>query len=659
MKSPFFTPDNEEPDIIFKIDYRTDKVKEFLKGKDVLDMGCGSGYSTKEYVKVAKSIIGIDISEDAIEYAKYHYPEISVKLMDMRTMKFRRKFDVVVATEVLEHATKEDGIKTLGRVVKFLKPDGMFVGTVPTEDDRDKNEDHKSFYTRDELNELLGKFFSKVTIEEMDIISPSWFFVCEGLTKEFNPKVSIIMPVYNQEKFVAEAIESALNQTLDNFELIICDDGSTDSSIRIVEEYARKDKRIKVLKNEANMGLTKTLNRMLKAATGEYICQLDSDDAFMPNRLEAAVKFMDEKNLAATYSDCYWIDGTGRVLREIKCMEFDLNMLFMSEYINQITIMYRKESMDKVGPYDEELKYSQDTLMKLEMGKMFGFTRIPEPLIKYRIREGSITQSKADEQRMYCDVARKKFAGRHQEFKEAKVTVGVPVYNPNMSHLKECLESIKSQTRKAHEVIVMDDGSKNSEEIENFVKSYGFKYFYQENKGIGGVRNAIIDKMSEDSDYLCYLSDDDVMHNEYIDIMCRAAGQSKGCILYSDFLIINDNSQVMTQYEVPRFEDFEDFCICCLSQAEKDVMFVNFSTTFFPAETIRRERFDGSFRFGEDLEFLLRTALVKKCRYAHVQGFLIKIRVHAESTTSKKEDEIPKNNVKIMEKIGGLMGWQS
>jgi len=659
MKNPFFTPDNEEPDIIFKIDYRTDKVKEFLKGKEVLDMGCGSGYSTKEYVKVAKSIIGIDISEDAIEYAKYHYPEINAEQMDMRTMNFERKFDVVVATEVLEHATKEDGIKTLERVMKFLKPDGMFVGTIPTEDDRDKNEDHKSFYTRDELDELLSKFFSKVSIEEMNIISPSWFFVCEGIRKESNPKVSVIMPVYDQEKFVAEAIESVLNQTLNNFELIICDDGSTDSSIRIVEEYARKDNRIKVMKNEANMGLTKTLNRMLKVATGEYVCQLDSDDIFMPDRLKTAVKLMDEKGLAATYSDCYWIDATGRVLREIKCMEFDLKMLFMSEYINQITIMYRKESMDKVGFYDEELKYSQDTLMKLEMGKMFGFTRIPEPLVKYRIREDSITQSKAGEQRMFCDMARKKFADNHPEFRETRVTVGVPVYNPDMSHLKECLDSIKGQTRKPHEVIVLDDGSKNNEETEKFVKGYGFKYFYQENKGIGGARNAIIDRMSEDSDYLCYLSDDDAMHTEYIDIMCRAAEQSKGCILYSDFLIINDNGQVMTQYEVPRFDEFEDFCICCLSQAEKDVMFVNFSTTFFPAETIRKERFDDSFRFGEDLEFLLRTALVNKCRYRHVEGFLVKIRLHAASTTSKKEDEIPKNNAIIFKKIGGLMGWQS
>jgi glycosyltransferase involved in cell wall biosynthesis len=290
---------------------------------------------------------------------------------------------------------------------------------------------------------------------------------------------------------------------------------------------------------------------------------------------------------------------------------------------------------------------------------MFGFTRIPEPLIKYRIREGSITQSKADEQRMYCDIARKKFADRHPEFRETRVTVGVPVYNPSMSHLKECLDSIKGQTRKPHEVIVLDDGSKNREEIEKFVKGYGFKYFHQENKGIGGARNAIIDRMSEDSDYLCYLSDDDVMYQEYIDIMCRAEEQSKGCIMYSDFVLIQDNGQVITQYEAPRFDDFEDFCVCCLSQAEKDVMFVNFSTTFFPAETIRRERFDDSFTFGEDLEFLLRTALAKKCRYVHVPGFMIKIRMHAASTTSKKEDEIPKNNALIFKKIGGLMGWQS
>lgn len=240
-----------------------------------------------------------------------------------------------------------------------------------------------------------------------------------------------------------------------------------------------------------------------------------------------------------------------------------------------------------------------------------------------------------------------------------KVTVGVPVYNPNMAFLKECFESIKNQTYKNYEVVVIDDGSNNKEENEKMVKEYGFKYFYQENKGIGGVRNSIIDRMSEDSDYLCYLSCDDVYHIDYLKIMCDVAKRNNGCILFSNILLTNDKGQIIMEHRIPELETYEDFCVACLSYAEKDNMFVNFSTTFFPADIIRKERFDENFRYGEDLEYLLRTAVVKKYRYIPVPYLLVKVRMHMSSETTKKIDEIPKNNTKILKKIWGMLDGEA
>ena len=98
------------------------------------------------------------------------------------------------------------------------------------------------------------------------------------------PKVSVIMPVYNAEKYIGEAIESILDQTYTDFEFIIIDDGSSDGTVAAVKGY--DDRRIRFYQNEHNMGVAATLNRGLDLATGEYIARMDSDDMSLPERFE-------------------------------------------------------------------------------------------------------------------------------------------------------------------------------------------------------------------------------------------------------------------------------------------------------------------------------------------------------------------------------------
>ncbi|MDD2913253.1 MAG: glycosyltransferase family 2 protein, partial [Candidatus Pacebacteria bacterium] len=107
-----------------------------------------------------------------------------------------------------------------------------------------------------------------------------------------NPKISIIMPVYNVETFLSEAIESVLNQTFYDFEFVIINDGSTDNSLEIIKNYEKKDSRIVLLDNKENLGITKSLNIGLNKARGEYIARMDGDDISEKERIEIQYDFL-------------------------------------------------------------------------------------------------------------------------------------------------------------------------------------------------------------------------------------------------------------------------------------------------------------------------------------------------------------------------------
>jgi len=108
--------------------------------------------------------------------------------------------------------------------------------------------------------------------------------------------VSVIIPVYNVEQFVLEAIQSIQNQTYKNLEIIVIDDGSVDDTYKIVEKLAKDDNRIKLYRNEKNLKIVKTLNRALTIAKGEYIARMDGDDISAPDRIEKKVKFLELNN---------------------------------------------------------------------------------------------------------------------------------------------------------------------------------------------------------------------------------------------------------------------------------------------------------------------------------------------------------------------------
>lgn len=158
------------------------------------------------------------------------------------------------------------------------------------------------------------------------------------------PRISVVMSVYNGEKYLRESIESILNQTFSDFEFIVANDGSTDNTPQILEEYKNRDSRIKIIQQE-NIGLTKSLNKAINLANGEYIARQDVDDLSLPERLERQMKLFREKsNIDLIASWYYIIDGEGKVNLERKLPDSKRvkKLLPFENLICHTSVMFKK-----------------------------------------------------------------------------------------------------------------------------------------------------------------------------------------------------------------------------------------------------------------------------------------------------------------------------
>lgn len=210
-----------------------------------------------------------------------------------------------------------------------------------------------------------------------------------------NYLVSVIMPVFNGESYVREAIESVLNQSYTNFEFIIMNDGSTDKSESIVRSF--QDERIKLINNPVNIGLVKTLNLAISHCKGEFIARFDSDDICMQNRLEKQLKqFSQNSTLDVVGSTANIIDSCGHHKGLFKVPEehtdIHLGMLFNNQIIHP-TVMIRRKSILKYMPnvYDVKDQHVEDYGLWVKMLSNHQFYNIQVPLIKYRVHDTKIS----------------------------------------------------------------------------------------------------------------------------------------------------------------------------------------------------------------------------------------------------------------------------
>lgn len=206
--------------------------------------------------------------------------------------------------------------------------------------------------------------------------------------------VSVIMPSWNTSNFIAESIQSVIDQTYENWELIIVDDCSTDNTDEVVAKFT--DKRIRYFKNEKNSGAALSRNRALRKARGEWIAFLDSDDLWNTDKLEHQINFMNEHGYTLSYTEYEKIDEESNSLNIYVSGPEKVNKhkMYNYDYIGQLTMMYSAKEFGLIQIKD--IKKNNDYAIRLQLYKKSDTCAylLKENLAKYRVRKVSISHDK-------------------------------------------------------------------------------------------------------------------------------------------------------------------------------------------------------------------------------------------------------------------------
>ena len=228
------------------------------------------------------------------------------------------------------------------------------------------------------------------------------------------PRLSVLLPVYGGAAHVGAAVESVLAQTYGDFELLVLDDCSPDESAAIAAGFA--DPRVRVVRNERNLGQVATLNRGLREARGEYVGRLDQDDVCLPARFERQVELLDAEPsvaVAGTWVDV--VDEEGAVVRTIRArIDGIVDAVFLA-LVHRLplahpSVMFRREPVVAAGGYDESVRYCEDMdLWRRLLLSGHGLRVVPEPLLRYLVHGGQQSSRHAAEQRANNDAALERF----------------------------------------------------------------------------------------------------------------------------------------------------------------------------------------------------------------------------------------------------------
>ena len=221
-------------------------------------------------------------------------------------------------------------------------------------------------------------------------------------------RVSVIMAVYNGERYVREAVDSILNQTFTDLEFIIVDDGSTDRTDRILNTY--DDPRIVRVRNEENIGLTRCLNKGLTLARGRYIARQDADDVSVPERLQMQVDFLDgHPEVALVGTSKIEIDDQGNSIKfgRVSCDDAALRRCLprVNSFVHG-SVLLRRGALKQVGGYRPIFSCTQDYDLWIRIAERYRVANLEQGLYAWRCHHGSISLTRRAEQVGYADLAR-------------------------------------------------------------------------------------------------------------------------------------------------------------------------------------------------------------------------------------------------------------
>lgn len=217
-----------------------------------------------------------------------------------------------------------------------------------------------------------------------------------------SPLVTVICLCYNQASFVKEAVDSVLNQTYDNIELIIVDDASTDESQSVIREIIKVHPHIKFIPLTLNIGNCRAFNKALALAKGDFIIDLAADDILLPHRIECGIKEFSNRGdfIGVHFSDAEWIDENGSHLYN-HSQKFPHHTIPTGDIYKELisrfficppTVMFRREVINKLGGYDENLAF-EDFDFWIRSSRDFLYSYTPEVLVRKRVVKGSLSSN--------------------------------------------------------------------------------------------------------------------------------------------------------------------------------------------------------------------------------------------------------------------------
>jgi hypothetical protein len=278
--------------------------------------------------------------------------------------------------------------------------------------------------------------------------------------------ITVLMPVYNAEKFLKEAIESVLAQSFTAFEFLIIDDASTDASATIIQQY--NDPRIRYLRNETNLGISRTLNRGIELATTEWIARMDADDISYSHRLEKQFRHCE------AVPDCALVSCWARVItedkQEVRTERYKSNYYYYNLtfecWIYHPTVMFRKSAVVDVGMYS--VPYAEDYELFWQLLRKYKICNLPEVLLDYRITSSSlhqVTRKKEYDEAMAKQIARSiafyagELALSHAEFECLRHNFGPMLKENSVTSIARCLQKLDKIT-----VGIIEKGNVNRNE---------------------------------------------------------------------------------------------------------------------------------------------------------------------------------------------------
>jgi len=221
-----------------------------------------------------------------------------------------------------------------------------------------------------------------------------------------NPSVTYIMAAFNNEATISKSINSILAQDYCNFDILLLDDGSSDSTYDIMKKFADDSNKIKVLRNSKNLGLTKSLNILINQSNSEFISRQDADDFSYPNRTSSQMKFLIKNQLDACTALALRSDNNKNIPRVSRYVPLRLITKYKNPFIHG-TLLVNRKKLNSVNNYDENFELAQDYKLMLDFIKKKYKVKIQKKVLYQINMENNISSLRIKDQNYYANCAKK------------------------------------------------------------------------------------------------------------------------------------------------------------------------------------------------------------------------------------------------------------